>query len=297
MFVAWPSTMGRAHWTRALVVSLSGLVAACGGEAFTAGDGNGGDSSTGSTSGASSSGTASSGTSSSGTATSGTSSSGTASSGTSSSGSGGSSGSGSASGSGGSSGSGSSGSSGASSGGSSSGGQCGAGCDGGGPSPCPAKLPAAGSSCSQAGLECEYGANPVQSCNFVATCTQSLWQIQSPSSSTNCSTSPGPSCPSSFSSVPQGSHCGSLYGLICNYPQGRCECTVSGGLVPLDASAVATWQCQNPGGGCPIPRAPLGSACTQPNLNCDYGACYIQGGSAETCTNGVWKQSFVACPL
>jgi hypothetical protein len=275
-----------------MVVSLSGLIAACGGEAFTSVDGDGGGSNTGSTSGASSSGTAGSGGSSSG----------TASSGTSSSGSGGSSGSGSASGSGGSTGSGSTGSSGASSGGGSSGGGssgggCVAGCDGGGPSPCPAKLPTAGGSCSQAGLECEYGANPVQSCNFLATCTQSLWQIQSPSSSANCSTSPGPSCPSSFSSVPQGSHCGSLYGLICNYPQGRCECTVSGGLVPLDASAVATWQCQDPSGGCPIPRAPLGSACTQPNLNCDYGACYIQGGSAETCTNGVWRQSFVACPL
>jgi hypothetical protein len=267
--------MGQAHWV--LAIALSGLVAACGGAAFTGAGGDGGGSEGG---GGSSSGVGgSSGGSSGGSA------------------SGGSSGSGSGSGSSGGSGSGSGSSSGGSSGGGSSGGRCDAGCvDGGGPSPCPAHLPPVGTSCSQAGLECEYGTNPVQSCDFVATCTQSIWQIQSPSTSANCSISPAPTCPSSFSSVPQGSHCGSLYGLICNYPQGRCECTVSGGLVPLDASAVATWQCQDPSVGCPIPRAPLGSACTQPNLNCDYGACFIQGGSAETCTNGVWKQSFVACP-
>jgi hypothetical protein len=251
------------------VVSLASLSVACGGATFTiAGDDGGGGGSSGG-SGSSSSGGGSSSGSSSGTSSGGGSSS--------------SSGAGSSSG---------------GAGSSSSSGGC-SGCDDGGPpSPCPFQLPLAGHACSPNGLACEYGNSPVQACDRVATCAQSLWQIQGLSTSANCGAGIGPMCPASFASVPQNTHCGN-YGLVCDYPQGRCECAVTGGPVPVDASAAARWLCQDPTpASCPIPRAPLGSACTQAQqgLSCDYGACFILGGTAELCASGLWKQTFVPCP-
>jgi len=101
----------------------------------------------------------------------------------------------------------------------------------------------------------------------------------------------------SFASVPQGYHCVDN-GLVCDYPQGRCACNASrGGPVLIDASASATWACQVPTTqGCPTPRPPLGSPCTQTGLFCDYGGCNIPGGTAEQCTGGRWQQAFAACP-
>jgi hypothetical protein len=102
-------------------------------------------------------------------------------------------------------------------------------------------------------------------------------------------------CPATYFSVPRMSHC-TPYGGWCDYPQGRCACTVQAGGVPLDASAEATWICQDPQGGCPIPRPRLGTVCPQEGLTCDYGACDIPGGVAENCAGGIWTQAGVACP-
>jgi hypothetical protein len=244
----------------ALVISLTVLTGACGGATFTIVPGEDGGSESGGGSGGSGSGSGGSG-----------------------SGGGGSN----SGGSGGSSNGGNSGSSGG----------CNGGCvDSGLPSPCPSQLPASGRPCAPNGLVCEYGMSPVQSCDNVANCSASVWQIQGPSASANCAPGPGPMCPASFASVPQNTHCNS-YGLICDYPQGRCACTVTSGPVPLDASAAARWACQNPATpGCPMPRAPLGSACTQQGLSCDYGACSVPGGTSEVCSSGIWKPGLVACP-
>jgi hypothetical protein len=67
---------------------------------------------------------------------------------------------------------------------------------------------------------------------------------------------------------------------------------VDGGVTPF-------WYCQSPGtGGCPQPRPRLGSPCTSSGYSCDYGGgCTIQGGTAQVCTNGVWTETFEACPL
>jgi hypothetical protein len=67
--------------------------------------------------------------------------------------------------------------------------------------------------------------------------------------------------------------------------------------VPVDASAVARWVCQDPQApGCPVSRAPLGSACSQQGLFCDYGSCSIPGGTSEQCQGGIWKSALTACP-
>jgi hypothetical protein len=92
-------------------------------------------------------------------------------------------------------------------------------------------------------------------------------------------------------------HC-DTFGGWCDYPQGRCACTVqAGGPALLDASAVSIWICQDPSApGCPTPRPRLGSPCSQDGLTCDYGACDIPGGIGETCNGGIWIQAGVACP-
>jgi hypothetical protein len=42
----------------------------------------------------------------------------------------------------------------------------------------------------------------------------------------------------------------------------------------------------------------LGSACSaaRDGLECDYGSCSIPGGTAETCSGGIWIEAAVACP-
>jgi hypothetical protein len=176
---------------------------------------------------------------------------------------------------------------------------CGDGCldAGGGSSPCPATAPAQDSACLQNTLECEYGSSPVPSCDTIATCTGLKWQVVVASASTDCPASLGPQCPASFASVPQDMHC-ATNDLVCDYPQGRCACTVGEGPVVIvvgDASTADRWLCQTPAAGCPTPRPPLGTACTG-TLFCDYGSCAIPGGTSEECEDGLWKTALVACP-
>ncbi len=181
----------------------------------------------------------------------------------------------------------SSGSSGSSSGSSSSGGT--------GSGPCPTAAPTAGSACTHTGLACEYGDGDVQACDTVATCAAAGWQLQGPTLA-DCGTHPA-ACPTTFATVPAGSSC-TPNGLVCNYLEGRCECTTGGGVLRvIDGSVVSTWFCQNPTTlGCPQRRPALGSTCTTENLSCDYGACYIEGGTDEMCKDGVWIEVFAACP-
>ena len=170
--------------------------------------------------------------------------------------------------------------------------------DGGGvESPCPGSPPGDGSACGPQGLTCEWGASPVEACDEVALCNGGRWQVtaQGPGG-LDCMPGASGTCPSSFASVSRESHC-SPYGLYCDYPQGRCACTVAAGPgFPADASAAALWLCQDPAPGCPEPRPLLGSACAQEGLQCDYGSCDIPGGTAEACQGGLWTEAGVACP-
>jgi hypothetical protein len=177
------------------------------------------------------------------------------------------------------------------------GGASGDGGTGGGTSPCPITPPGDGSDCGPQGLTCEWGGATVQDCDTLALCNGGRWQVTAPGpGGLDCKPGTLAMCPASFPSVPREAHC-SPYGLYCDYAQGRCACTVPAGPgFPADASAVAEWLCQDPAAGCPQPRPLLGSVCSQEGLQCDYGACTIPGGNAETCQGGLWTEGGMACP-
>jgi hypothetical protein len=191
----------------------------------------------------------------------------------------------------------------------------GSGSGGPGAGPCPTTQPSAGSACSSSDLACEYGGfgpynmlngmqHPydVQGCDTVATCTPApgggalVWSLQGPTM--NVCFAISPACPSTYASVPRGSAC-TTSGTICDYfEEGRCECTQPGG--PACAGTQCTyWFCQDPKtSGCPTSRPALGSVCNvAAGVTCDYGSCTIQGGTAESCTKGVWTQAIIPCPI
>jgi hypothetical protein len=199
---------------------------------------------------------------------------------------------------------GSSGSSGGSSGASSSGSSGGSSSSSGGSSSssggqgCPAAPPAEGGICSVDQLSCEYGSDPNFECNTVAQCVGGRWQLRIPPPNTQVCPSPGlrKDCPATFAQAGQGASCAPP-GFECDYPQGRCDCSVGfGGPVQLDAGS-GHWSCEAPPKGCPQPRPRLGAACsTSPSLVCDYGACFLPGGVSMQCESGVWLQVLSACP-
>ena len=179
-----------------------------------------------------------------------------------------------------SSGGGSSSSSGSSTGGSSS-------SSGGGLVGCPATQPMSFSPCSPVGLECEYGDSPSYGCTAHWSCGSGGWLFDD--SVSICVTG---SCPPNAASVQKGQAC-TPDGLDCAYPQGECNCSTLGGPAEPEAGG-PVWQCFSPG-NCPEPRPRIGSPCSQPNQQCDYGAC--SGGVALQCTNGYWQRTTVPCPV
>ena len=251
--------MKRSFWGSALIVPLATMSFACGGATFTTDtDTDAGGGSSGGGSGSTSGGS-----------------------------------SGASSGGGGSGGSGSSG--GSTSGGGSSGG-CGDCVDSGPPVLCPPEAPTR-TACSPHGLECEYGSSPVQGCDTVSTCN-GTWQTQGPTD-TSCGATLDKGCPTTFEAASAGGSC-SESGLVCDYPRGRCACGggFGGPVLLVDGSIQGRWTCQDPStAGCPVPRPPLGSACSQEGLFCDYGSCNVPGGSGEQCTSGIWTPAAVACPV
>ena len=166
--------------------------------------------------------------------------------------------------------------------------------DAGGPA-CPTAAPSQGSACGPQGLACEYGTATTLECDTTATCNGGRWEVALPTMTQSlCQSGPAADCPASMSAVPVGQHC-DTYPTICDYPQGRCACTVRQSPTVYDASAQATWICPSPNSGCPLPRPRLGSPCTAAD-ECDYGTCAIPGATAEACTDNVWVAESTACP-
>jgi hypothetical protein len=160
---------------------------------------------------------------------------------------------------------------------------------------CAETAPQQGSACGPQGLACEYGTATTQQCDTVATCNGGRWEVAVPTMTKSaCQSGPASDCPSSFTTVPVGQHCDD-YGVVCDYPQGRCACTVRDSPTVYDAEAQATWICPSPNSGCPLPRPRLGTPCTA-GLECDYGTCAIPGATAEACTDNVWTEESTACP-
>ena len=153
---------------------------------------------------------------------------------------------------------------------------------------CPASPPQAGSACvtTNDGPKCEYGTNPDPGCNQMFVCVSNAWVNQT--SGQICP--PQSDCPASYAQVPNGQDC-SPDQLACAYSQGECICTKDFGPVSKNTPA---WDCIPATQGCPSPRPDIGTACSQPNQQCDYGAC--SGGVALTCTDGAWQQTFTPCP-
>jgi hypothetical protein len=147
---------------------------------------------------------------------------------------------------------------------------------------------------------CEYGGDPQVACDQVFKCNGGLWNLtQVGGACVRPDGGSSSSCPSSFDQVPQGSEC-TAGGAECDYPQAYCTCNVRCfDLCPgPDSGAPNYWQCDvpHPANGCPIPRPPLGSACSQPGQQCDYGGC--NGNITEQCSpaTGIWVVTYTPCP-
>ncbi len=182
----------------------------------------------------------------------------------------------------------------------------------GGADYCKANLPATiPSPCTPRGdvltnvSTCELGTSPVLDCNELIECRYDrayFWQILDHQDDSACR-QPRPSiCPASSAAVPRGAACSGSDGTVCDYPDGRCECT-TGVTCPSPTSACPaptaahTWRCPSPGPGCPVPRPLIGSLCGQTDLVCDYGASAgITGGTVQTCTGGYWRLVVTASP-
>jgi hypothetical protein len=159
---------------------------------------------------------------------------------------------------------------------------------------CPPSAPAPGSSCTQQTVQCEYGgATWNVACDVVVQCENGVWTTIKPSFEA-CTPQPGPNppeCPASYAAVPQGATCAGS--TSCTYPEAVCSCSYPlGGPPPpnLDGGINGYWSCV-PEPGCPMPRPRLGAACSIEGTFCTYETCSY----GQTCINGVWQSSPMAC--
>jgi hypothetical protein len=154
---------------------------------------------------------------------------------------------------------------------------------------CPADLASATGACPREGFVCEYAVT-WNACADRAECHGGSWQkIQ-----LDCETPPDIQkiCPAKRADVPEGSACAAE--AACLFPEGRCDCTIpNSGPVQFDAGHA--WVCPKPAAGCPATRPRLGATCDTDKLECNYGACSVNGGKAIRCTDGNWQEEQIAC--
>jgi hypothetical protein len=166
-------------------------------------------------------------------------------------------------------------------------------------SACPQSAPPVlGTSCADTGLLCEYGSDRDWECNVVAHCNPSHTWESGTGGGPQCPSPPlgvGPGCPPSHAAAAQGGTC-STDQQVCAYPEGICVCTPPPTIGPgmPDASIPpSAWQCAMTSAGCPPFRPRIGSACSMPDLVCDYGVCGTPPGSAYQCdAAGYWTDAF-----
>jgi hypothetical protein len=162
---------------------------------------------------------------------------------------------------------------------------------------CPAAPPAVGAPCTRANLTCEYGGSNDPLCNTTYACDGQQWSKGFDGSHCGFTGTNDPACPATYAGVPRGGACGAVS--LCEYPEGRCECTLGCGGPPPPPDAGNHWICTVASAGCPSPRGGnvLGAACATPGLSCTYGACCA--GANQTCTDaGIWEGNILAggCP-
>jgi hypothetical protein len=144
---------------------------------------------------------------------------------------------------------------------------------------CPALEPTVGDSCDFA-LWCEYGGSPLVPCNRVYDCFSGHVVVDRTfiSDASTCSTVLLPGCPASRATVVPGEACVGANPLQCVYATGECDCIQGYGTR-------ATWVCSDPDagdtGGCPVPRAMLGSPCSPdasgPDFCQNIATCALRG--------------------
>lgn len=155
---------------------------------------------------------------------------------------------------------------------------------------CPTSEPAVGDSCAFS-LWCEYGGSPLVSCNRVYDCFSAHVALD-PSLGRDASACPAglpPGCPASRTMVASGDSCGPIP-LQCVYADSECDCILGNGTP-------ARWVCSGvdagSSGGCPVPRARLGTPCLTASTNqlCQY----IAPGASESCSpcGNQWSIEFV----
>ncbi len=160
--------------------------------------------------------------------------------------------------------------------------------------PCPSSAPPPGTQCTLPDLECEYGSSIYPGCDTIAQCTSGAWQQQE---LTFCPPSNSADCPPSMAAA-NGSSCqpGPYGSLSCFYPNGGCYCGSLGGPIPIEPDGgypPQTWQCDDPGPQCPLPRPRLGTTCGDEGLNCQYLECAF----AQSCTGGIWVPEPEGCAV
>jgi hypothetical protein len=146
-------------------------------------------------------------------------------------------------------------------------------------------------------LNCEYGASNDPLCNTTYECNGTTWNKGYDGSQCGFTGTNPPGCPATYAEAAQHGTCAS--NLLCEYPEGRCECVLGCGGPPPPPDAGMAWICTQTSAGCPSPRgdAKLGAACTTPGLSCSYGACC--SGANQTCSDAGYWQGFIlvgGCP-
>lgn len=149
--------------------------------------------------------------------------------------------------------------------------------------------------CTVEGLVCEFGTDLASSCDTLRICTGGTLQtfVAKNGGCPTAQVAPGAACPGYLVSPPLvdgGAAC--ALGTICDYPQGRCECSAIG------ASSAPSWHCVDPGSACPTVRPRLGQPCGQNGQRCSYDACGVQlQAGTQVCDGGSWTPGEpLVCP-
>lgn len=150
------------------------------------------------------------------------------------------------------------------------------------PATCPSSAPAGGAACV-GNFQCEYGGSPLSTCDTVATCNGTTWQLTlgGPQDAGWCVAASG--CPATLGDAMDAGACSSS--AVCHYLEGTCGCTNG------------AWQCVHPTSpDCPVQRPRIGSPCST-TASCSYGQyCSTLFGDVLTCTCGTWQQAGSGCP-
>lgn len=175
--------------------------------------------------------------------------------------------------------------------------------------PCPSSVPADGSACAAVTgfYACEYGGDAHGECTTYASCgmlvgaSASTWQVIVPDATCGQRAA---SCPAAFGDN-EGMTCQTSQA-TCEYDQGMCACI---GCQSPGGPDSGYWHCRawtDVPAGCPVPRARIGTACSDEGLQCDYDKCCSGPaiGVRMECTDGVWEPyvdtacacAFPTCP-